>query len=86
MTQNPLKSKISIEHMDYLKKKIENNKPKRIKISLYPKGEETKNNVSYYESKPALNAQMNLSKSFSLLVGALAPVLLEYLEKSTISP
>ena len=65
MTQNPLKSKMSIEHMDYLKKKIENNKPKRIKISLYPKGEETKNNVSYYESKPALNAQMNLSKSFS---------------------
>ena len=65
MTQNTLNSKMSTEHMDYLKKKLENNKPKRIKISLYPNGEETKNNYSYFESKPALNDQMNLNKSFS---------------------
>ena len=63
-------SKLTLGSADYLKKKVEethkkNHNPKKIRITLYPNPEETKNNYSYFKSNSGVINQIKINKSFT---------------------
>ena len=63
-------SKLSLSSVNYLQKKVEetqkkNNYPKKIRITLYPNPEETKNNYSYYKANSGVINHLKINKSFT---------------------